>query len=183
MNEYLRIFAKIAVVVLCLWHMAAVGLYSLPDKAEDPVTNWLDERAVPRIRQYVLVTSQWQQWNLFSPNPLRRVIFYRVETLNVENAWAYVASVNDRTYRPWRHSVRFKLLSQALEENTSRPELAERAAQVFCDEFGIDDGAKIRIWRDLTIVPYKKPSPSKAWWDSWIPQFESSLAIETLCQP
>lgn len=183
MKEYLRIFAKVALAVFCVWHMTAVALYSIPGDAKDRISTWLRENATPRIANYMLITSQWQQWNLFSPNPLRRVIFYRIETLNAQNNWAYVASVNDHTYRPWRHSSRFKLLGQALEENTNRPELAERAAQVLCNDFRMEDGAKIRIWRDLTIVPYKYPSPSKAWWDSWIPQFESSLAIETVCQP
>jgi hypothetical protein len=182
-REYLRTFAKVGVALFCVWHMAAVGLYSIPGDAKDPVAAWLCAHAVPRVTKYLLLTSQWQQWNLFAPNPLRRIVFYRVETSNADGDWAYVASVNADTYGPWRHAVRFKLLGQALEENTTRPELAERAAQVFCREYGLEPGAGIRIWHEITIVPYVHPSPGKAWWDSWKPVFEPSLAVDTVCQP
>ena len=183
MKEYLRTFAKVGVALFCLWHMAAVGLYALPDQADDRVTKWLADHAVPVVTPYVLVTGQWQQWNLFAPNPLRRIVFYKIETRNPLGDWSYVASVNDSTYGPWRHAARFKLLGQALEENTARPELAERAAQVFCDEFGLQPDAPIRIWPDVAVVPYVYPSPSKAWWDSWKPTFQSYLALDTTCVP
>lgn len=182
-GDYLRTFAKTGIAVFCVWHMAAVGLYSLPDDSDDRFTNWAEEHLIPHVSEYMLLTSQWQQWNLFSPNPLRRIVFYRVETLNPYDEWAYVTSLNHTTYGPFRHAARFKLLGQALEENTDRPELAERAAQVLCDELGLDPEGRIRIWHEVTIVPYVHPSPSKDWWDKWKPQFEPSLAYETDCQP
>lgn len=182
-REYLRTFAKAAVAIFCVWHMAAVGVFSLPTDAKDNVTRWIRESAAPHIRPYVLVTSQWQQWNLFAPNPLRRIVFYRIEKQNLAGEWAYVDSINHTSYSPWRHSVRFKLYSQALEEHTTRPELTERAAQVLCDEYGIDDGTNVRLWHELTIVPYVRPSPGTSWWNTWIPQFESTLAIDTACKP
>lgn len=181
MKEYLRTFAKTGIALFCVWHMAAIGLYSLPGDANDRVSRWLNDNVTGHVVPYMLMTSQWQQWNLFAPNPLRRIVFYRVETENAQGNWAYVASVNDKTYSTWRHAVRFKLLGQALEEDTDRPELAERTAQIFCREFGLDPDAGIRIWHEVTVIPYVHPSPSKAWWNSWKPQFESTLAIETRC--
>ena len=183
MREYLRLFAKTGIALFCVWHMAAVGLYSIPDQANDRFSLWLQENVTHYVIPYMLITSQWQQWNLFSPNPLRRIVFYRVERENADGEWAYVESINNHTYGPWRHATRFKLLGQALEEETNRPELAERAAQVFCGEYDIDPGKGIRIWHEITIVPYIHPSPSKHWWDQWTPVFEPSLAYETICQP
>lgn len=183
MREYLRIFAKTSVALFFVWHVVAVGVYTIPGEAKDGPSRWIKENVVPRVAPYLLLTSQWQQWNLFSPNPLRRIVFYRIEKQNPYGEWAYVTSINADTYGIWRHAVRFKLLGQALEENTQRPELAERAAQVLCREFAFKPDTGIRIWHDLTIVPYQWPSPNKEWWDSWTPAFESSLAIETLCNP
>ncbi len=183
MKEYLRTFAKAAIAVFCVWHVAAVGLYSIPGDAKDPVATFLRAHATPRVTPYVLVTSQWQQWNLFAPNPLRRIIFYRVEKQNAVGDWSYVASINDHTYSYWRHSVHFKLLGQAIEENSTKPELVERAAQVLCKEYGIVPGTRMRVWHEVTVVPYVSPPPGVAWWNAWIPQFESNLAIETPCQP
>jgi hypothetical protein len=181
MRKYLRTFAKVGIALFVAWHVVAIGAYTVPGEAKGPVARWIRENVQPRVVRYVLITSQWQQWNLFSPNPLRRIIYYRVETQNAIGQWSYVASVNNNTYGVWRRAVRFKLLGQALEEDTKRPELAERAAQVFCREFGFDPGERIRIWRDLTIVPYVVPYPGKEWWDEWTPRFTSTLAHETAC--
>jgi len=183
MREYLRTFAKTGVALFCVWHMAAVGFYSIPDDADDRFSRWAEDHVIGHFSEYVLMTSQWQQWNLFSPNPLRRIVFYRVERQNPYGEWAYVTSLNHTTYGPFRHAARFKLLGQALEENTTRPELAERAAQVLCDELGLEPGGRIRIWHEVAVIPYVWPSPGKAWWDAWTPRFEPSLAIETACQP
>lgn len=181
MKEYLRTFAKAAVALFCAWHMAAIGVYTIPGEARDSVSRWLMDNAVPRVSHYVLLTSQWQQWNLFAPNPLRRIVFYRVETQEPDGTWATVAHLDRHYYSGWRHAVRFKLLGQALEENTERPELAERAAQVFCRELGLRPGAGVRVWHEVAVVPYEFPSPSKAWWDAWEPQFADDLAIDTSC--
>ena len=183
MRAYLRTFAKVGVAAFVVWHAAAVGLYAVPNEAPDRVSAWIRTHLTPRVTPYVLVTSQWQQWNLFAPNPLRRIVFYRIETQNAAGEWAYVASINAATYSPWRHSTRFKLLGQALEEGTTRPELAERAAQVLCREYGMDAGTRFRVWHEVTIIPYVHPSPDTEWWNTWTPQFEPTLAVETSCQP
>ncbi len=183
MKEYLRLFAKTGLALFCIWHMAAVGLYALPTDARDRVTRWTMQHVRGHVVPYMLMTSQWQQWNLFAPNPLRRIVFYRIDTSNDEADWTTVTTINATTFGHWRRAVRFKLLSQVLEEQTNRPELATRAAQILCQEFDLQPDARIRIWHEIAIVPSLYPSPSKAWWNTWIPRFESSLAIETPCTP
>lgn len=180
-REYLRTFAKTGIALFCLWHMIGVGVFSLPVDSKNVVKEWMFAHVAPITRPYMLITSQWQQWNLFAPNPLRRIVFYRIERENIDGEWAYVDSINQTSFTPWRHSVRFKLYSQVLEEDTSRPELAEQAAQVLCDEYGMEDGTHIRIWHELTIIPYVRPSPDMAWWNQWIPHFDDSLAVDTTC--
>lgn len=181
MSEYLRSFAKTAIALFCVWHMAAIGIYSIPGDSQATVATWLRNNALPRVSHYVLLSSQWQQWNLFAPNPLRRIVFYRVERLGGDGQWTTVARLDRWYYPAWRHAVRFKLLGQALEENTGRPQLAERAAQVFCREMDFAPGDAVRIWHEVAIIPYVHPSPSKAWWDSWEPTYEDDLAIDTVC--
>lgn len=181
MKEYLRLFAKTGLALFCVWHMAAIAIYSIPGESKDRLSRALSERFAPRVAPYVLITSQWQQWNLFSPNPLRRVIFYSVERLTSSNEWQPVATINDRTYGILRHAARFKLLGQAFAEDQYYLPISERAARVFCREFGLSDQDRVRVWRDVAIVPYVHPSPTMRWWSGWTPRYEPNLAVETNC--
>lgn len=183
MREYLRTLAKVGIALACVWHMAAIGVYSIPVDAKDPVARWFGERLRPAVIRYVLITSQWQQWNLFAPNPLRRMMFYRLDAADPSGAWTTVATIDDRAYGPWRHAVRFKLLGQALEEKTERPELAERAALVLCREHGVAPGTPVRVWHEIAVIPYVSRRTDPSWWAKWTPTFEPSLAIETTCKP
>jgi hypothetical protein len=182
MKEYLRLFAKTGIALFCVWHMTAIAVFSLPTDANDRVTQWIRYNTASAFSPYVFQTSQWQQWNLFAPNPLRRIVFYRIDTKTQDGDWMRVTTIDSTTYGLWRHTTRFKLLSLAIEEQTRRPALTERAAQVLCTEYGFIPGERIRIWHEIAIVPSITPSPNKTWWDSWIPQFEQTLAIDTVCQ-
>lgn len=182
MREYLRRCAKVGIVVFCVWHMVAVGTYSIPGDAQDGFSQWIRTHVVARIAPYVLLTSQWQQWNLFSPDPLRRVITYRIERLTDDGTWAPVGGITPSTYGLWRHAVRFKLLGQALAEDAHFLPIAERAARVLCREWGLGDDDRVRVWRDIFVVPHVAPSPTITWWKMWVPHAEPSLAIETNCR-
>ncbi len=64
----------ILTICFCLWHMFAVAAYLLPADSVEPMQT-IRGLSVP----YILALSQWQQWNIFSPNPLRRNSVYIVE--------------------------------------------------------------------------------------------------------
>lgn len=167
MNHFFRLFLRTGVALFCVWHMVAVASYAIPNEIENPLS--------ARVRPYMLLTSQWQQWNLFSPDPLRRVVFYRIESQNVNGDWEPVGSIDDTTYGPLRHSLRFKLLGQAFAEGNARIEpVSEQAARVLCREFGVFATRRIRVWRDIAVVPQVPPP-------SWVPAFEPVLAVDTSC--
>ncbi len=69
------------IIAFCVWHMFAVAAYLLPAS---------DENALGAVRRisvpYVFALSQWQQWDIFSPNPLRRNSIYRIERYE-EGTW------------------------------------------------------------------------------------------------
>lgn len=82
--------------IFCLWHMAAVGFYLMP-------TGWFTaERDF--TMGYVLLLSQWQKWDIFSPDPLRQVNIYRVERQG-PNGWE-IAMELDRKNLPFFERVK-----------------------------------------------------------------------------
>lgn len=180
-GAYLRTCAKVGLAMFFVMHCIAVATYSIPTDASDTPSRWVVTHVVSRVRPYILVTGQWQQWNLFAPNPLRRIIFYRLEQENADGSWAAIATIDDSTYSFWRHSVRFKLYGSAIPERGEKPELAERAAQVLCREYDLEPGAHVRLWHNVSIIPYIKASADPSWWMSWTPQSEPSLAADTVC--
>ncbi len=182
MKEYFRLCAKVGIVLFVIGHLCAVALYSIPHASRDPISQALRNNILPRVMPYVLVISQWQQWNLFSPNPLRRVIFYRLDRQIENDEWETVATIDDRAYGVWRHATRFKLFGQVFEEE--RDDLLpirEQAVRVLCREWAIEPGTRVRVWHLISVVPYIDPTPSREWWDKWTPTYEPSLAIETTC--
>lgn len=49
--------------VLIVWHFAAMLVWLMP-------ASYLRQAFVPCVRPYILVTSCWQQWSLFGPDPV-----------------------------------------------------------------------------------------------------------------
>lgn len=182
MKEFFRLFLKTGIVLFVLWHMVAVATFSLPTAAQDAVTTWARTKTVPHVTPYLMVTSQWQQWNLFSPDPLRRIVLYRIEIQNAEGTWAYATSITPATYGIWRNATHFKILSQTLaEDRNDLLPLREHVAQILCREFDLPPERPMRIWYEVAIVPYVLPSHSWSWWSAWTPTYEPILAIETTC--
>lgn len=74
------------IVPFCLFHMTAVALYLLP---ADQVPERL-EHAIHAVRTvtnpYILSLSQWQRWDIFAPDPLRKESTYRLEK-RVRGQW------------------------------------------------------------------------------------------------
>lgn len=82
------------IIAFCLWHMTAITLYNIPVKYLGIVGH------VRTITDpYVFRFSQWQYWDIFSPEPMRRVPRFIVER-NAGDRWetAMIISYADL---PW----------------------------------------------------------------------------------
>src|SRR5687768_11713294 len=85
-----------AIISFVLWHMFAVVVYALPHDADDRLNTWIRSELKPIVRPYILLTSQWQQWNLFSPDPLRRVTAYDIQR-NDREGWTTIKVIDWNT--------------------------------------------------------------------------------------
>lgn len=181
MKTALRLFGQTAIILFVLWHSYAVAVYATPRVAKDPVSKWVIAELIPDVAPYMLQTSQWQLWNLFAPDPLRRVTFYRVQMLENET-WKEVETIDADRYSIWRHAVRFKLMSNMLNEfEENREPLATRFLHLKCSEYDLPQGIPVRLVYEYYVIPKHEKRQSLAWWNAWKPDPQSYPKYDTFC--
>jgi len=181
MNPTLRTAGRWTIIVLAVLHMAAVLLYSIPWAANDAPTRWVRINVSAKVHPYILATSQWQQWNLFSPDPLRRVSHYVVQYKH-EKAWITLRHYKPGMYEWWRHSNRFKLLGEFLDnQGEGYHPFAHHLLHRLCAGEKLQPGTQIRLFRSSYVIPMHLKPESAAWWKGWKPEFMELTPIDTTC--
>jgi hypothetical protein len=164
-----------------LWHAFAVLVFSVPRIATDPLSVWTRAALLPLVSPYMFVTSQWQMWNLFAPDPPRLVTAYRTE-ISSDGEWRVLTTVRPGTFSVWRHNPRFQLMRNLLRAGVpaSAP-VEERYLQLLCREYGLDAGTPIRLTYVQYVIPAHAERASRAWWGAWRPEPLQWPALSTVC--
>ena len=172
---------RLAVVGFVLWHAFAVLVYSVPRVAADPISTWTRRHLVPVVGPYMFLTSQWQLWDMFAPDPTRLVSAYRIE-VEAGDRWRELTTVEPGTYSIWRHAARFKLFGNVLRDGVpvNRP-AAERFLQLICAERNVPAGTAIRLTYLHYLIPAHARRESRAWWRAWRPLPVLRPATRTSC--
>ena len=183
MKDFLRLSGKVVIVLFCLWHMGAVALYAAPGGSTNGIIMGLRERFSSSVTPYMLWTSQWQQWNLFSPDPLRRVTTYIIERTNEDGQWEVIENLYPGALPWWRHAAQFKMLGSLLDGSDSETQkrLAERYLQVKCRDHGLTDGTPVRLSYSYWVIPYTEESMPVDWWWNYVPEESMYVGHETAC--
>ena len=103
---------------------------------------------------YIFATSQWQKWDIFSPEPSRRGPSYRLEL--VEGSGATVLKYIDFWHLDWRERAKEIKIVQRLEYGFEG--YKETYMRAWCDRYSLQPDADIRLVGDVIIVPYDLPS-------------------------
>lgn len=181
MEDYKRLCGRVLISFFCVWHMAAVAVYALPWAAQDPFTQWLRTNVVPTFMPYVLWTSQWQQWNLFSPDPLRRVTTYVVSKEEAVGRFTPVDVIIPGRYSMFRHAAQFKLLAEVLESDPIRPAFVANFLQLECKELGLPRNTAVKITYRTFVIPKDRSIHSISWWREWYPTVMTTESPVTIC--
>lgn len=154
---------RMVISALVLWHMAAVAIFAFPPE----VTGWMQEarwKVLPMVRPYVLMFSQWQQWNLFSPDPYRRVTIFRVETAAV-GPWQMLERVNAESFPFSRRSSWAKYFTGLLDDTSDgREGIRQRFLQTRCKHHALAPETRIRLIFETRILPKNEDVQSVSWW-------------------
>ncbi len=175
------LLVKTGIILFCLWHMFAVAVYSVPLNVNTPWVVSLRESLRPRVMPYLFITSQWQQWNLFSPDPLRRVTSYVLQTRkNPEDAWVDFAVISRQTV-PWSALSReIKFLGNLEWEEKNAP-IRRAVLQTYCRMLQLPTGTPVRLVNEYYVLPELQKPESMAYWRTYRPVTTRTPDVDVHC--
>ncbi len=152
------------VIVFCLFHGFAIAVFLLP-------SNTWTETPKNLVRPYMLLTSQWQQWDIFSPDPLRLVSFYRLETIE-ESGQPTTLLQMDRAHLAWYESAKELKILGRLEDKWHS--LVPTYITSLCDRMPQAAGKTVQLVARSAMLP--KDNRQLGDLANWQPEFtEKSL--------
>lgn len=181
MQPLIRIAGKIILILFLLWHAFSVAFYSIPRDAKDVFSVWTRIDVLPVITPYMYVTSQWQLWNIFAPDPLRRVTAYRIDVQR-EGTWQHLITIEPNAYGILRHATRMKLMNNMLDEfSDNRAAMAGRYLALLCAEKGVPSDTPIRLTYEYYVLPLLTEAMNTQWWHNWQAKRMSNVGFTTTC--
>jgi hypothetical protein len=180
MKDFFHLCGRTIIAVFFVWHATAIGVYALPWVATDTVTTSIKKSVGPYVHPYVLWTSQWQQWNLFSPDPLRRVSQYTIHEKRGDE-WVRIETIRPGTYSIWRHAARFKIMSAILESDEPSEAFVQNFLRRYCLEKGLAPDATVKVTYQTYILPKPDEPHSLTWWWYWEPIVNSYEGFSADC--
>lgn len=170
---------KICIIFFCLWHMAAVGIWSIPKNfVEIPFLRTLQKQR-PYFSPYVLTTYQWQNWNLFSPDPLRKVTDIRIDT-NVKGKWVTLRTLDGDHLGFFRRAPELKYMGKIKD---AMPKLKNAYMHDICRTDRLSPETRIRMRQRSFVIPKPSTLGSIAKWRAWKPRWSKWTIDETVCNP
>lgn len=183
MRNIARIVVQVLIGVFFVWHALSVSLYAIPMISKDPLLRPLRDTSMKLIAPYMLSLSQWQQWNLFSPDPLRHVTQYRIERQLSTGQWEVLESLTPAMFGPLRLSTHFKMYIGMLERDsdTYRPAVLRHFLLAYCESHSLPSDTPVRlIYSRYSIT---KPSSFLAAFhaDPWPPHPQQESSDPAFC--
>jgi hypothetical protein len=184
MRKAPRIALQCLIGVFFFWHAAVIGIYAIPISAQHPIARPLRDWTVRNVSApYVLLLSQWQQWNLFSPDPLRRVSRYRIETQTAPDTWKPLASIVPGSYEWWRHATHHKLFIGMLEkdQDTYNAAVVRHLLLSYCAPHRLAPATPVRVVYTHYIVSRPETALDALRPDPWPPIFDLQYGEIAYC--
>lgn len=179
-SDYLiPLLKKITVAVFVMAHMSAVGIYSSPGNTGVPALKQMREALIGHVRPYMLMTSQWQQWNLFSPDPLRRVARYRIEQ-SKDDTWVTIKLIAPETLGFWEQAPKLKAMRH-IEDPGKNQSARNRLLELACRDHALPAATALRLQWEYYVIPKHRIPVSLEWWHSWKPEWHRSVTAELTC--
>ncbi len=183
MTQRLKTIGAVFVGAFFLWHAFSVATYAIPVPTQNAAAIWVRNHAISLNRWYMLGLSQWQQWNLFSPDPMRRVPSYDVQRETSPGTWETVASITPDSFSWWQQTTRYKMLIGALEtdQESYTPLLVNHFLTSYCAPINLPAGTPLRLRYHPYVVSYSENMFEAMRPDPWPPAYIDSFSEPVTC--
>ena len=175
--------AKNALIVgFCAWHMAAIGIYALPDRTTSQPLLDLRASLVPVVQPYLFVTSQWQNWGMFSERSVSAVVIHTIDIWSVAHErWVPALDLGFHDLNGWDNEHYTSML-RGVEGENMWP-VRERLLRTYCRSMDLPQGTYIRMgWRSFEMIMPREPDVGE--WVRWEPEWaEGGDANYIQCGP
>ncbi len=158
-----------------------VGLCSQPLSETYVPTLWVTSHLQKKVRPYVMATGMWQRWNLFSPDPLRRVSTFHLEAQDENGEWFLLRKYDPRAERGLRRAMLLKSIGR-MEENNNVAVMLHLLTR-FCDERGLADDVPVRFRRTYYVIPQVPTLTTPTFWQAFKPEESEDILASGTCRP
>jgi hypothetical protein len=147
--------------------MAAIAIWSIPDNGMNcPLLRSLKNRQ-HYFSAYILGTYQWQHWNIFSPDPLRRVTEVHIEKME-NGSWVALRLLDRSHLGFFQAAPELKYLINIVD---TIPELEDAYMQDICRTDRLSAGTTLRMRKRVFVIPKPDELGSIARWRQWSPEW------------
>jgi hypothetical protein len=173
--------------------MFAIAAYSIPESVNDRIGGWAETLHISKAAAtdglwklrwkitgpYVLRTSQWQQWNMFSPDPIRIVLTMQIEQ-KIGTSWRVIRIVNSKRTPWWNYAREVKILYTIGVDDRYKPARQALLASE-CVSQNLPPRAKIRLVLQKYILPYQETVLPAEYWKTFVPEISREVDSEFIC--
>lgn len=183
MRKYSQHMFEVCIMLFCVFHVWSVFSFSAPSSLMKtvPLVQKVRDMTSYYVDPYLRLTSQWQSWNLFAPNPLRRVVNFSIIRTDGPTP-LLVEDISPESLEWYRASVELKTVRRLEKKSKDQIALREAYLQDACRRYQLDTSATLQLMISRHIVPHHTETKSFWWWRDWQPRWSQYADVSVQCR-
>lgn len=153
---------KTIVIAFFFLHALSLGIGSIPSGAKDPLSEGIRMFFSPVTNLYLNATGQWQNWNLFAPDPARNTLTFEIDLTEGGMRKGTVALTPQGI--PWmRRTALLKIMRQLWNDGDSYTAIRITFLQSLCKRWELPENTTLRL--RVKLADIIDPSMLNEQWD------------------
>lgn len=162
LRPYNTSMKKAIVITFISLHALAIGIGSIPSGAKDPLSRGVRMFFEPVTNLYLNATGQWQNWNLFAPDPARNNLTFEIDLTEGGIKKGTVALTPQGI--PWiRRTALLKIMRQIWNEGEAYTTVRTTFLHSLCKRWELSETTTLHL--GVKLIDVIDPTMLNAQWD------------------